>query len=147
LVAGVSLALAGLLACGLAAFRAAFAEEFSRAFLERLITFVPGMLACAVVCGCLVSYWLGVRSNSDSTGNLSGRSAPDAEPVAVGATVFRDLDHVRDWLQQFRKPEVAKSLDYVSLQLHAALAQALEVVAGEVAAIKAAGSVSDAEPF
>ena len=66
--------------------------------------------------------------------------------MADAVSGFRDLDHVRGWLQQFRKPEVATSLDEVSLQALATLGQALEVVAAEVAALKAAGGVQHAEP-
>lgn len=56
----------------------------------------------------------------------------DAQPA------FRDFDHVRGWLQQFDKPAVAQSRDWVTVDMLALLGQAVRVMADEVAALKAA---------
>lgn len=50
---------------------------------------------------------------------------------------FRDFEHVRAWLQQFDKPSVARSQDWVTVDMLALLGQAVRVVAEEVAALKA----------
>ena len=51
---------------------------------------------------------------------------------------FRDFEHVREWLQQFDKPAVAQSRDWVTVDMLALLGQAVRVIAEEVATLKAA---------
>jgi hypothetical protein len=63
--------------------------------------------------------------------------------MADADSKFRDLAHVREWLQHFRKPEVATSLDYGSVQMLAILGQAVEVIAAEVAELKSVSGRPD----
>jgi hypothetical protein len=51
---------------------------------------------------------------------------------------FRDFEHVRELLQQFGKPSVAQSRDWVTVDMLALLGQAVRVIAEEVATLKAA---------
>jgi hypothetical protein len=108
-----------------------------------MASFIPGMLACAVVCGCLVSYTLGAKSSTPDPEQRAERSSTGSTPALGEASGFRDHNHVQDWLPQFHKPEVAKSMDTVSLQMLTVLANALEVVATEVSGLKSA--VNDKE--
>ncbi len=60
---------------------------------------------------------------------------------------FRDLAHVKAWLQQFDKPEVATSTDEATVQMVAVIGQALRVIVEEIEALKAAaGRSGRAEP-
>ncbi len=59
--------------------------------------------------------------------------------MADTPTGFRDLDHVREWLAQFHRSDIKASTDHASVQMVAALANALAVVPAELDKVRGAG--------
>lgn len=61
IIALLTFFVAVLLACGMAAIMALDSiERFEYAFMRQLPSFLAGMLAAGIWCGCLMSYWLGM---------------------------------------------------------------------------------------